>query len=56
MMKELENQGKQQVCDSLSFHQLDSLAPGQDAIWPSSWPRTWVFLTTLRNKKIPVIF
>ena len=32
MMKELENQGQQQVCDSLNFHQLYSLAPSPDAI------------------------
>lgn len=32
MMKELEHQSEQQVCDSLSFHQLYSLAPGQGTI------------------------
>lgn len=51
MMKELEHQSEQQVCDSLSFHQLYSLAPGQGTIWPSSWPSPWVFVRTPNNNK-----
>lgn len=50
MVKDLENQGSQQVCDSFSFYQLD-LAPPTASI-PSdleAHQSTWLFLISTQN-------